>query len=169
MSKTSLDTFLETAIKCALLTFSVYVVGSSVYRYNVQYKSEICEIEGVQDFRLLCNNQKRVPALAAGALYRIDDDEMACHPYKETGTSNFDVEYWNKLYIGDPATHPRARLDYALRRAETFVGAVKDAKIQSSWRKTSWQGNVVATRSTNALVDKLYEFLHLLQWAGIVG
>ena len=115
----------------------------------------VCHIEGPLLSNSICNNYatKKAP----GALYRIEKDEFACHPFKPTGTQKPTFDFFDKLYIGNPHDHPRAKIDFVLSGAETFIGGMrtKIENSQSSHVITPWTGNSVAQSSTNNFV-KLY-------------
>ena len=141
-----------------LLFFTIFTLFHCFTRYS-SMDQHVCHIEGPLLSNSICNNYatKKAP----GALYRIEKDEFACHPFKPTGTQKPTFDFFDKLYIGNPHDHPRAKIDFVLSRAETFIGGLntKIENSQSSHVITPWTGNSVAQSSTNNFV-KLYMMVY---------
>lgn len=137
--------------------FTIITGLHCIMRYT-SLESNVCHIEGPLLSNSICNNfaTKKAP----GALYQIEKDEFACHPFKPTGTVKPTFAFYDKMYIGNPHDHPRAKIDFVLSRAETFLGGMKiKIKNQSSDVITPWTGKSIASSSVNNFV-KAYMWVY---------
>lgn len=154
------------SLKLTCFVFTICAIGHCFARYS-SIDKHVCRIEGPLLPNDICNNYatKKAP----GALYQIEQDEFACHPFKPTGTQKPTFDFYDKMYIGNPHDHPQAKIDFVLSRGETFLGGMntKIKNEQSSHVITPWTGKSVSYSSTSNFI-KVYMWVYdkILSYVG---